>query len=99
MKLQFSRRARDQLFAIEAWIAQRADRETAERVVDMLLDRCGSLTEFPDRGSPRDDVRPGLRTIPYRGRYTISYRVIGEQVIILGVTGRGQPLSELTDDN
>ena len=71
-----------------------ADRDA---ISDGLIERCLSLRDFPEHGSPRDDVRPGLRTLPHGRRYTIGYRVIGDRVIILGITGRGQPLGALVE--
>lgn len=94
-RVVFERRARDQLAAIEDWIAARTDRETATRIGDALIARCLALGTFPERGSPRDDVRPGLRTLAHDARYTIGYRVIGDRVVVLGVIGRGQPLDAL----
>jgi toxin ParE1/3/4 len=60
-----------------------------------ILARCLTLADFPERGAPRDDIRPGLRTIPYGRRYTIDYRVDGGRVIIPGITGRGQPVGAM----
>ena len=93
----FERRVQGQLAAIERWIAERADADTAARIRDELIDRCLTLAHFPERGSPRDDVRPGLRTLPHRRRYTIGYLFTGDRVVILGITGRGQPLGTLVD--
>ena len=93
----FERRARDQLAAIERWIAERAGADTARRIGDELIGRCLALASFPERGSPRDDVRPGLRTLAHRRRYTIGYVVTGERVVILGIIGRGLPLEALIE--
>ena len=56
------------------------------------------LAEFPRRGSPRDDVREGMRTIPFRRRATITYSVVGEDVIVDGVFYGGQDFSALLDE-
>lgn len=36
--------------------------------------QCAELGEFPERGAPRSDVRPGLRTLSV-GNFLILYRV------------------------
>jgi len=37
---------------------------------------------MPRRGQPRDDLGPGIRTLPFEGRATIAYLVddIGVQI-------------------
>ncbi|WP_246263646.1 type II toxin-antitoxin system RelE/ParE family toxin [Caulobacter soli] len=53
------------------------------------MDRCETLSAFPERGAPRFDVRPGLRTLPFR-RTTITYTVKDAEVIIIGIFYGGQ---------
>jgi len=43
------------------------------------------LDQFPNRGTPHDDVRPGLRSIPLRGAVTIFYAVKADEVQIVRV--------------
>jgi toxin ParE1/3/4 len=49
-----------------------------------------SLRDFPMVGSPRDDLRPGLRTIGFRRRVTIVFVVKSTEVRIVGVFYGGQ---------
>jgi toxin ParE1/3/4 len=42
------------------------------------------------RGTLREDVRPGLRTIGFRRRATIAFAVEGDTVTILGIFHGGQ---------
>jgi plasmid stabilization system protein ParE len=46
-----------------------------------------NLSVFPRRGTPRDDIRPGLRTTNYKGRAVIAFDVNdgAKLVSILGV--------------
>jgi toxin ParE1/3/4 len=46
---------------------------------------CFSLAHFPRRGSPRDDIRPGLRSIPCERTVTIFYDVGETEVQIVRV--------------
>lgn len=43
---------------------------------------CLSFATFPERGTRRDDLRPGLRTVGYRRRVTIAFHVTVETVVI-----------------
>lgn len=95
MKVRYEDRALVQIEAIHDWYAPLLGDANARTIVGELFDRCDTLAEFPRRGSPRDDIRPGVRTIPHRGMFTIGYRVDGDIVTILGVTGRGQSLDAL----
>ena len=96
-RLRFAERARDHLAAIHRWIAAAAGPQAADALVLALIDRCETLRESPFIGSPRDDIRPNLRTLSHRRRYTIGYRVDGDIVTVLGVIGRGQPIGSLVD--
>jgi toxin ParE1/3/4 len=56
------------------------------------------LADFPNRGSARDDVRPGLRTIAFQRRAVIVYLVEEDEVRIARVLHHGQDLSRAFDD-
>jgi toxin ParE1/3/4 len=84
-----------QIEEIGRWIAERSSPDVATSFVERLLTRCQSLDAFPERGTPRDDIRPRLRTIPFRRRVTIGFVVEGEHVIVTGFAYRGRDLSAL----
>ncbi|WP_394653095.1 type II toxin-antitoxin system RelE/ParE family toxin [uncultured Sphingomonas sp.] len=82
-----------------AWLFEQADRNTADRTVAaIIIERCDTLATLPHRGTPRPEARPYFRTVPFRRRYVIGYRVDDRQVPILGMLGAGQDLDVLTDD-
>lgn len=91
-------RARADLLALYDWIAERADAETAFDYTSRIEARAALLATFPDRGTPRDDLVPGMRTIPYRRRTIIAYRVNGEDVEILRLVHAGQDWDEIAED-
>ena len=95
-ELRFADSACDQLRTLHHWLAGVVDRGSADALVVALIDRCETLRDTPRLRTPRDDVRPGLRTIAFRRRYTIGYRVDGNVVTILGFVGRGQRLNILS---
>lgn len=84
-RVQFATEARDQLDALEAYIAAAGAPETAARYVDAIVTSCVALASFPERGVPRNDLLPGLRVTHYRKRAVIAYRVTGETVSVLGI--------------
>lgn len=85
--------ARDQIDQLYRYIAIAAqDAGTALRFVDRLLDHIATLAEFPLRGTPREDIRPGLRTIPWKRRATIAYVVEQHDVVVVGVFYAGRDM-------
>lgn len=87
-----SPRARDQLIALNAYIAGAASPEIADRYTDAVAEFCFSLVTFPERGTRRDDIRPGVRITNYRKRTVIAFSVDVDTatVSILGVFYGGQ---------
>jgi toxin ParE1/3/4 len=55
-----------------------------------IREHCLSLSDFPHRGVPRDDLSPGIRTLSYRRRVVIAYRIDGEVVRIVRVFFAGR---------
>lgn len=82
-------RAEDQLLALYHYLAVEASPATAARFTDGVVERCEALCSFPERGAPRFDIRPGLRSLRFR-RVTITYAVKGARVVIIGVFYGGQ---------
>jgi toxin ParE1/3/4 len=70
---------------IYLWTAERADRDVALRFVQRLEGAAAKLTDYPRRGRPRDEVRPGLRSIPFERAVTIFYDVVGDNVEVVRV--------------
>ncbi|HEY8063523.1 MAG TPA: type II toxin-antitoxin system RelE/ParE family toxin [Methylosinus sp.] len=86
----FAPEAEAQLVAIYRWIAERSSPTVAERFTGAIVDYCEKLQSFPERGTCRDDLRPGLRTIGFRRRVTLAFAVEAGVVTILGVFYGGQ---------
>lgn len=82
--------ARADLLALYLWIADRADTETAFGYTGAIEDHAAKLAEFPNRGTPRDDLSPGLRTTVYQRRTVIAYRVEEDRVQVLRLLHAGQ---------
>lgn len=97
--VHFTPEARDQLDKLEIDISVVASPAVAARYVDSIVDHCEKLQTFPHRGTRRDDLRPGLRTLGFRRRVTILFEIEGDTVNILGVYYGGQDYeADLMDD-
>jgi len=62
-----------------------AGRETAAGYVRRIVARCDRLADFPSRGTRRDDLAPGIRTISFERRLLIVYRSVNDEVTVLRV--------------
>lgn len=87
--------ARDQLDELYSYIATQADADIASSYLTALIDQVGTLREFPKRGTARDDLRPGLRTLPWRRRVTIAFVVEERDVIVVGIFYGGRDIEAL----
>lgn len=96
--IRLSPRAKAQLDSLFLYIARNASSAVATRFVDAVLVKVEGLADFPNRGTPRDDLRPGMRTIPFRRRLTIAYAVFPEEVLITGIFYAGQDFETLLQD-
>lgn len=89
-RVVFSPRAERQLDELYRYIADASGEARAETYVGSLVAQCEALQDFSERGTPRFDIRPGMRTIGFKRQATIVYAVEGGTVAILGVFYGGQ---------
>ena len=99
--VRFSRQARDQLLDLDAYLAEAASPGIAAGYTDALVDYCCSFAIFPERGTRRDDIRPGLRITNFHGRAAIAFVVDVEarSVTILGVYQAGRDYENRLGDS
>lgn len=71
------------------WLAPSAGATVALAYVARIESTCQRLTDFPRRGSPRDELELGIRTVPFERRATIYYRVTETAVEIARILHRG----------
>ncbi len=89
-RVAFAPEAQDQLAELYQFIAHVNAPVVAQRYVDAIITYCESLAISPHRGTPRDDIRPGLRITHYKKSAIVAFTVIGLQVTVLGVYYGGQ---------
>jgi toxin ParE1/3/4 len=75
---------------LATYIANQAGGDVAHRYVDRVETLCQALAEFPERGKPRSDIAPGLRTITMERRVTVVYRVSPSRVDIVTIAYGGR---------
>jgi toxin ParE1/3/4 len=91
----FAPEALDDLRDLYDRIADASLPERAFDYVERLQRYCLGLADFPERGTRRDAIRSGLRTLGYRRRVTVAFRVTGTEVIILRLLYGGRDLEGL----
>lgn len=98
-RVVLSPEAEAQLQALRRHIAKAAGRDVAARYTRAIVDFCRTLSTFPHRGTKRDDVQRGFRTVGFRRRATIVFSVGDDLVTVVGVYYGGQDFeAALRDD-
>lgn len=84
MRYRVTKQAEKDLDEIYLYWARRATPETADRLIDSILDRFWLLGEYPDAGKRSDDIAAGVKCFP-AGKYLIYYRATRRGTDILHV--------------
>jgi toxin ParE1/3/4 len=67
----------------------------AEGFIRRIIARCRRIGDAPRGGRPRDDLKPGLRTVPFERSVIIAYRIEAECVMITNVFYGGREFEAL----
>lgn len=94
-RVVFASEALDDLRALYDVIAEASAPERAFTWVESLRQHLLGFADFPERGTRRDAIRPGLRTTGYRRRVTVAFTVSGTEVVILRVLYGGRDVEGL----
>ncbi|MDG4879430.1 type II toxin-antitoxin system RelE/ParE family toxin [Mesorhizobium sp. WSM4935] len=92
-RIVFHAKAEAELEQLYDDIAERASPAVAWNFVAGIRDHCLGLSTFPQRGSERVEIMPGLRIIGYRRAVSIVFAVDGERVLILGIFYAGRNIT------
>ncbi|CAN7654791.1 type II toxin-antitoxin system RelE/ParE family toxin [Bosea sp. LjRoot9] len=84
------------LAAIYDYIRDQASQAIAQGYVQRIMAYLAGFDTFPERGTRRDDIRPGLRIIGFERRVTIAFLVEGDEVVVSNVLYGGRALPEET---
>jgi len=91
-------RASQDIEAIADYLAQKNGLASAEgflRDIDATLNR---IVKFPEIGRKRDELYPNLRSLSYKKRYLIFYRLLDESVEIFRIVSGYQDLTKLFEE-
>ena len=94
----FAPEALTDLLELYDHIATSSGAERAHNYTDRIVATCRNLLTFPKRGTPRDDLRPGLRTTTYRRRVIIAFHITATHVVIDRIAYGGRDLSALFEE-
>lgn len=86
--------ASDDLDSLYDWIADRASPPVALAWIERLESHILGFDVASERGTRRDDIRPGLRVTGYERRVSIAFHVTETHVVILRVLYGGQDWTE-----
>jgi toxin ParE1/3/4 len=89
-RVLFTPEAEAQLADVYSYIAEASSPAVAQRFTDAVIAYCKGFSVHPRRGTRRDDLRPGLRTVGFRRRVTIAFAIEDTTVIIAGIFYGGQ---------
>jgi len=89
----FAPEARADIFALYDWIADAASPAVALAYVERIEAHLNAFDVASQRGTRRDDVRPGLRVVGFERRLTVAFTVSDASVTILRVFHGGQDWS------
>jgi toxin ParE1/3/4 len=89
-EVSFRPQAEADLFALYRHIVEEAGVVVAGGYIDRIEAACRDLETFPERGTRRDHVRPGLRTMGFERRATIVFQVLENQVHIVRILYGGR---------
>jgi plasmid stabilization system protein ParE len=92
-RVVFSPEAIQDFNDLHAYILPEAGAKRARDYIARLYDHCLDFATFPERGTRRDDLAPGLRIVGYRRRAAIAFKVEGDDVTILRVFHHGRNIA------
>ena len=97
-RVTFSPRTRREIANLYDYIADSASEAVAARYIDRLERYCLGFELFGERGTMRDDLKPGVRSVGFERRVTILFTVTATEVLILRILYGGQDVEAALRD-
>lgn len=92
-RVEFYPLAEADLIHLYNYIATNSGALRAGRYIQRIERLCLGLSEFPERGTPRPDLVPGVRTLSMDRRVLVAFTVTEDLVLILRILYGGRNLS------
>jgi toxin ParE1/3/4 len=99
LEVIFAPEALGDLYWIYDVIARDGGATRAQNYTDRIIAHCLGLTTFPERGTRRDDLRPGLRITTWRRRITIAFHIAPTTVVIDRILYGGPDLPAIFEND
>ena len=96
-KVEWSERARRELLDIYDFIVESGNPLTALRYIDRIERRCEEIGDHPYSGRAREEVRKGMRSIPFES-VILLYTVADDTVTISNIIYGGRDYGTLLRD-
>jgi toxin ParE1/3/4 len=93
LSVRWSALAEEDLLELYRWLAAEAGANFAFAYTGPIRTHMDGFRTFPERGTQREDLGPGLRTTIYRRRTVIIYRVIDDAVEVVRLHHAGRNLT------
>jgi toxin ParE1/3/4 len=90
--VSFSPEAQADLSSLYDHIAEHSGAGRALAYIERIEQWCLGLANFPERGTRRDDLKPGLRIVGYEKRLVAAFTVMDDAVVILRILYGGRDL-------
>ncbi len=91
-------RASQDIEAIADYLATQSNLTIAERFLSGIDSTFQQIAQFPQMGRKRDELYPGLRSLPYQ-QYLIFYRLLNEEIEVFRVVSGYRDLTALFQDS
>ena len=92
-QLILAQQAKDDL--VEIWLYIAADSPSAaDKFIDYVHEQCGKLCSSPEIGRKRNELLPGIRSLPVK-RYLVFYRVTSSTIEIARILSGYRDLETL----
>jgi toxin ParE1/3/4 len=99
LKVYFRRQVEAALFGLYEYIAGKSGVIVVGNYMDRAEAACLALAIFPERGTRRDDILRGLRTVGFERRVTIAFRVLKTRVEIVTIAYGGRNFERVLRDD
>jgi toxin ParE1/3/4 len=91
-------RALDDLAEHWSYRALAVDEASADALIDRIEKRLLLLAEYPESGSKRDELRPGLRSVPL-GKLVLFYNPLRDGIELVRVLDGRRDLQPILDED
>lgn len=95
----FAPEAREDLRRLYLHIAEASGEDRALAYLGRIEAFCLGFADFPERGTRRDDLSPGLRVVGFRRRVTLAFTVDANAVVFLRILYGGRDLQAAFDED